>query len=70
MNLTGLDFCTVKALINHNFGSILHPTSADFLSDYFVSDNPYTYAKQFGLKIHSTNTFHIKTGYNSFILMQ
>ena len=68
MNLTGLDFCTVKALINHNFGSILHPTSADFLSDYFVSDNPYTYANSSRFEDYSANTFHIKTGYNSFYL--
>ena len=66
MNLTGLDFCTVKALINHNFGSILHPTSADFLSDYFVSDNPYTYANSSRFEDYSSNTFHIRTGYNCF----
>ena len=71
LNLAGLDFKTAERIINYNFtNQILSEDSKVFLRDYFIADNPYTYAYANGttsrFEDYSINTFHIKTGYNSF----
>lgn len=67
LNLAGLDFKTAERIINYNFtNQILSEDSKVFLRDYFIADNPYTYANSSRFQDYGGTTIHIRTGYKCF----